>query len=156
MNQPTDGPMPEDNPQQHAHVEPPSYTFPGATEPVGLTDAASSDADPGPASPQRRRTSRALLVGGVATVLVLGVGGALAIQQLSGSGPRPSDVLPGDTFGYVQVDIDPSAGQKLAAVRFLGKIPEIKDLESGDTREALGPRRRQVGRRLRQGLRLRP
>lgn len=137
MNQPTDGPMPEDNPQQHAHVEPPSYTFPGATEPVGLTDAPSSDADPGPASPQRRRTSRALLAGGVATVLVLGVGGALAIQQLSGSGPRPSDVLPGDTFGYVQVDIDPSAGQKLATVRFLGKIPEIKDLESGDARKKL-------------------
>lgn len=137
MNQPTDGPMPEDNPQQHAQVGPPSYTFPGATEPVGLTDAASRDGDPGPASPQRRRTSRALLVGGVATVLVLGVGGAVAIQQLSGSGPRPSDVLPGDTFGYVQVDIDPSAGQKLAAVRFLGKIPEIKDLESGDAREKL-------------------
>jgi len=137
MNQPTDGPVPENNPSQPAHGGPPSYTFPGATEPVGLTDPSSSEGDATPASPPRRRTSRALLVGGVATVLVLGVGGAVAIQQLSGSGPRPSDVLPGDTFGYVQVDIDPSAGQKLAAVRFLGKIPEIKDLESGDTRKKL-------------------
>ncbi|HKX66758.1 MAG TPA: DUF3352 domain-containing protein [Intrasporangium sp.] len=135
MNQPTDASMPENNPPQPAHGGPTSYTFPGATEPVGLTDPVSSQG--GPATPPRRKTSRALLVGGVATVLVLGVGGAVAIQQLSGSGPRPSDVLPGDTFGYVQVDIDPSAGQKLAAVRFLGKIPEIKDLESGDTRKKL-------------------
>ncbi|HEX6056392.1 MAG TPA: DUF3352 domain-containing protein, partial [Intrasporangium sp.] len=137
MNQPTDGPGPENNPPQPAHGGPTSYTFPGATEPVELTDPSSSAGDAGPAAPPRRRTSRALLVGGVATVLVLGVGGAFAIQQLSGSGQRPSDVLPGDTFGYVQVDIDPSAGQKLAAVRFLGKIPEIKDLESGDARQKL-------------------
>jgi hypothetical protein len=137
MNQPTDGTMPDNDPSQPAQSGPMSYTFPGATEPVELTDPSSGVGDAGSAAPPRRKTNRALLVGGVATVLALGVGGAVAIQQLSGSGPRPSEVLPGDTFGYVQVDIDPSAGQKLAAVRFLGKIPEIKDLESGDARKKL-------------------
>jgi hypothetical protein len=148
MTQPTDGhPSDSDsNPQASASGEPtapiptgapPPYVFPGAAEPVGLTDASSDPSGPGPAPAIPRTRSRALLVGGVATVLLLGVGGALAVQQLSGGGPRPADVLPADTFGYVQVDIDPSAGQKLAAVRFLAKIPEIRDLESGDAREKL-------------------
>lgn len=116
---------------------PSGYVFPGGPEPVELTDVASGASSSDPAAPAPRTRSRALLVGGLVTVLALGVGGTLAVQQLSGSGPRPSDVLPGDTFGYVQVDIDPSAGQKLAAVRFLAKVPEIKDLESGDARKKL-------------------
>jgi hypothetical protein len=45
--------------------------------------------------------------------------------------------MPADTYGYVQVDIDPSAGQKLAAVRFLSKVPEVKDLADGDARKKL-------------------
>ncbi|GAA6526592.1 DUF3352 domain-containing protein [Intrasporangium sp. DVR] len=105
--------------------------------PVEFTDVPSPSGRSEVEQPASRPRSRALLVGGVATVLLLGVGGALAVQQLSSGGPQPAEVLPGDTFGYVQVDIDPSAGQKLAAVRFLAKVPEIKQLESGDARQKL-------------------
>ncbi|HET7800177.1 MAG TPA: DUF3352 domain-containing protein, partial [Humibacillus xanthopallidus] len=35
-------------------------------------------------------------------------------------------------YGYVRLDIDPSAGQKIAAVRFLGKLPQVRDTLTGD------------------------
>lgn len=126
MTQPTDG-HPSDN-----------DSLGTGPQPVEFTDVVTSPAQPGSeAAPAPRTRGRALLFGGLAAVLLAGVGGAVAVQQLNGSGARPADVLPGDTFGYVQVDIDPSAGQKLAAVRFLAEVPEIKALESGDAREKL-------------------
>ena len=84
----------------------------------------------------RKRTG--LLVGGLAAALLLGGAGVFAAQQLSGSGLQPADVLPGDAFGYVRLDIDPSAGQKIAAVRFLSKLPQLKDtLGADDPRKKL-------------------
>jgi hypothetical protein len=78
----------------------------------------------------RKRTG--LLIGGLAAALLLGGAGVFAAQQLSGGGSQPADVLPGDAFGYVRLDIDPSAGQKIAAVRFLSKLPQVKDTLSAD------------------------
>jgi len=60
------------------------------------------------------------------------------VQQLSGGGAQPADVLPGDAYGYMRLDIDPSAGQKIAAVRFLDKLPQVRDtLGGGDPRKKL-------------------
>ncbi len=63
---------------------------------------------------------------------MLGAGAVFAVQQLSGGGAQPADVLPGDAYGYVRLDIDPSAGQKIAAVRFLDKLPQVRDTLGGD------------------------
>jgi hypothetical protein len=94
---------------------------------VGLSDTTErSPAD----RPSGRRTG--LVVGGVVAALVLGGGAVFAVQQLSGGGSQPADVLPGDAYGYVRLDIDPSAGQKIAAVRFLDKLPQVRDTLSGD------------------------
>lgn len=87
------------------------------------------------ARPRPKRTG--LLIGGLAAVVALGGGGVFAATQLSGGGARPADVMPADTFAYFQVDIDPSAGQKVAAVRFLNKLPQVRDFESGDFRKKL-------------------
>ncbi|MDN5789520.1 MAG: DUF3352 domain-containing protein [Micrococcales bacterium] len=79
-----------------------------------------------------------LMIGGLAAALVLGGGAIVASSVLSGGGARPADVLPGDSYAYVQLDIDPSAGQKIAAVRFLDKLPQVKDnLGTGDLRKNL-------------------
>jgi hypothetical protein len=95
-----------------------------------------SDDPEGKAPAGRRRP--VLLVGAVVAALALGGGGALAFQKLSGSGSQPAEVLPGDAYAYLRLDIDPSAGQKIAAVRFLGKLPQVKDtLDSGDPRKKL-------------------
>lgn len=72
-----------------------------------------------------------------AAVVVVGGGAAFAYSALSGGGAQPEDVLPGESSAYLRLDIDPSAGQKIAAVRFLNKIPQVGDLKDGDAREKL-------------------
>ena len=59
--------------------------------------------------------------------------------MLGGGGAQPDSVLPGNAIAYVRMDIDPSAGQKIAAVRLLRKLPQVNDaLEGGgDPRQKL-------------------
>ena len=145
MTDPTQGPTPDpthDRPQgptqdpTPAHVQAPTpvprYSYPGsppaaADRGVGLSEATES-------APTRRPAGRrtGLVVGGVVAALVLGGGAVFAVQQLSGGGAQPADVLPGDSYGYLRLDIDPSAGQKIAAVRFLDKLPQVRDTLGGD------------------------
>ena len=102
---------------------------------------------------------RNLLWGGLlGGVLVVGGGTAFAVTTLVGGGAQPDQVLPGNAIAYVRMDIDPSAGQKIAAVRLLRKLPQVNDAVSGggDPRQKLfeslqkDSRRPEVGR-LRQG-----
>ncbi len=139
MTEPTHGTNQPDQP----------YTYPTAGPSAGAAGTSAGTAagtvpggvaladDPQPkAAGGRKRTG--LLIGGVATALVLGGAGAFAFQSLSGGGSQPADVLPGDAYAYLRLDIDPSAGQKIAAVRFLGKLPQVKDtLGSDDPRKKL-------------------
>ncbi|HEY1175472.1 MAG TPA: DUF3352 domain-containing protein [Phytomonospora sp.] len=116
-----------------------SHPVPSGTEQTathGSVGVDLADEPASPAGPGRKRTG--LLVGGLVAALALGGTGVLAVQTLSGSGAQPSDVLPGDAYAYLRVDIDPSAGQKIAAVRFLGKLDAVKDtLGSDDPRKKL-------------------
>lgn len=67
---------------------------------------------------------RGLLAGGIAAAVLLVVPGAVfAWQALDGGGAQPHDVLPADAIGYVRLDLDPSAGQKIEAFRFLQNFP---------------------------------
>lgn len=128
MTDPTD-------PSQPVHGANEPYSYPSPAGAVAGEVALSDDPQPR-ASGSRKRTG--LVVGAVATALVLGGAGAFAFQTLSGSGSQPADVLPGDAYAYFRLDIDPSAGQKIAAVRFLGKLPQVKDtLGSDDPRQKL-------------------
>jgi Protein of unknown function (DUF3352) len=70
----------------------------------------------------------------LAAVLVVAVGGgAWAFTALRSSGQQPERVLPGNAIAYVRVDLDPSAGQKLAFLDFARKFPAAKErLGSGD------------------------
>jgi hypothetical protein len=123
-------PLPQDqtaaDPSPYAYPAPPPQTG-DAAEGTPLTD------EPTPRG--RKRTG--LIIGTVAAVAVLGTGGVLAYNALSGGGAQPAEVLPADSYAYMRIDIDPSAGQKIAAVRFLNKIPQIKDLGTGDARKGL-------------------
>lgn len=100
---------------------------------VGLTEPGGNGTGGGAG---KKRTG--LIVGGVAAVLAIGAGGVLATQALSGGGAQPAEVLPGDSVLYLRLDIDPSAGQKVAAVRFLDKLPDLKGIAGdGDPRKKL-------------------
>ena len=136
MSDPSHGPAGPGGPQPG----PQSYSYPGAGDASGVTDPAQgvalADEPSTPGAGKSRRTG--LLAGGLAAVVLLGGAGVFAAQQLSGGGSQPADVLPGDAYAYVRLDIDPSAGQKIAAVRFLGKVPQIQStLGSGDPRKKL-------------------
>jgi len=80
-----------------------------------------------------RRPRRAGLV--VAAVLAVGlVGGAVAygVAQLSGGGAQPDAMVPSSALAIVSVDLDPSAGQKIDALRFARAFPELKARVGGD------------------------
>ena len=70
---------------------------------------------------------RGLLIGGgVLGAAAVGVG-AWAAYAFVTTGPQPAEALPADTLGYLSVDLDPSGGQKIEALRTLNKFPKFKD-----------------------------
>ena len=91
--------------------------------------------------PTKSRKVRTLaLVGGLVAIVGGSVavgGGWLAFSRLNGGGPQPESVLPSDTVAFAKVDLNPSAGQKVAAVRFALRFPDAKGkvTESSDLRK---------------------
>jgi hypothetical protein len=83
----------------------------------------------GPPVRAARGSRRTSVVAGVAVavVAVLGGGAFAAYSVLNGGGPHPEDVLPSSTIGVISVDLDPSAGQKISAIRSIRKFPALKD-----------------------------
>ncbi|MDQ4086136.1 MAG: DUF3352 domain-containing protein [Actinomycetota bacterium] len=77
----------------------------------------------------QRKPRRGLVVGIVAgLVLALGLPlGAFALLRLfGGGGTQPHDVLPANAVGYLRFDLDPSAPQKVDAIRFLRTFPAFE------------------------------
>ena len=108
-------------------------------EPVRGEDALVDELeelDPDEAAPSRRGRTVAL-VGAILAIVAVGAGGAFAYSALGGGGPQPETALPSTTVAFVKVDLDPSAGQKVDAVRFLRAFPEARDevSEGSDLRE---------------------
>ncbi|WP_116949930.1 DUF3352 domain-containing protein [Jiangella endophytica] len=112
------GPVPPPPPPGTPAGEPVASAPDPATRPLAYPDAADAE----PAIVPRRR--RGLIAGGIAAAVLLVVPGAVfAWQALDGGGAQPHDVLPADAIGYVRLDLDPSAGQKIEAFRFLQSFP---------------------------------
>ena len=68
---------------------------------------------------------------------MLGGAGFAAASYLSGGGPQPQDVLPVDTIGFVALDLDPAAGQKIALMSLMEKFPALDMEGDGDFRGQL-------------------
>lgn len=136
MSNPGSPPGPHDeNSEQGHHGDGADQARPSSPPPPPPSGAEPATAE----QPPRRR--RALTVGILAAVVVLLVPGAVfAWRALDGGGPQPHDVLPADSIGYVRIDMDPSAAQKVEAFRFLRKFPGFKEAtgitdEDDDLRE---------------------
>ena len=83
----------------------------------GFTEPTAPVADVAATAPRKRWP---LIVGAVVVGVVVLAGAAVAaFVLLSGRGPQPESALPADTIGFVKLDLDPSAGQKINALRFL-------------------------------------
>lgn len=83
---------------------------------------------------------RALAV--VAVIVVVVGGAAFAWDRLSGRGAQPQDVLPASALGFLRVDLDPSASQKIAVTRLLRRFPSLAEeigikTENTDLRKAI-------------------
>ena len=92
-----------------------------------------------PPPPRRRRGALvAGVVAGVVGVGAAGVVGLVAANGLFGGGDQPEQHLPSTVVAMAKIDLDPSAGQKVDAIRFARKFPQGKDLrEDGDPRQWL-------------------
>jgi hypothetical protein len=80
-----------------------------------------------------------MVIGAVGAVfaILLGGGAFAAYQYLNGGGPQPAEALPSNTLGYVRIDLDPSASQKVNAIRLLRRVPEFEEATgiSSDTED---------------------
>jgi hypothetical protein len=82
------------------------------------------------------RQHRAVRPGGrrrwlVGTASVVGIGAlgaaAYGAYWYSATGAQPAEALPASTIGYAAIDLDPSGGQKLDALRTLKRLPAASD-----------------------------
>ncbi len=81
----------------------------------------------GAAPPPRRRRGRALWAGIAAgTAVALTAGGVYAYTALSGGGAVLAARAPADAVAYAELNLDPPAGQKVAALRFFRHFPDLK------------------------------
>lgn len=85
------------------------------------------------------RGGRGLVMAGAAlgAVVLVGGGAYAATQLLAGGGEQPDTVLPASAAFYASVDVNPSVGQKVAAVRFFQGLDEETKarLDDGEWRE---------------------
>lgn len=88
-----------------------------------------------------RRSARPGLLVGAAAVAALAIGGgAVAVNaMMGGSGDQPATAMPSTVAAYAQIDIDPSVGQKVAALQFFDGMDnaELEEMRDGKGREAL-------------------
>lgn len=99
----------------------------GAAEYLGTAPSAADK------RPARSWTVLGAAAAGVVGVVALGSWGALNL--LAGGGDQPAESIPSTAVGYVSLDLDPSASQKIEAFTILRKFPALKkelDLNSSD------------------------
>lgn len=78
------------------------------------------------------------VVGVLAVVIsVVMAAGIFAAASLSGGGPQPEDVLPGTSFAFAKIDLDPSADQKIAIRELASKFPKAPAKDAGGLRDAV-------------------
>jgi hypothetical protein len=84
-----------------------------------------------------RRGLRTGVIAGVTAAVIAGAafGGWQLQQFLAGGGPQPEDVLPASTVAFASVDLDPGAGQKLAAYQLLKKFPDAHVTDQTDLKQ---------------------
>ena len=76
---------------------------------------------------RRRGRSRGVVAVAALGVLAVTGAGAYGLAQLMGGGDAPATAVPADALAYLSLDLDPSAEQKVEALKTLRKFPAIKE-----------------------------
>jgi hypothetical protein len=109
----------------------------GYPPPGGPPDYLSGGFGAPPLPPRRRRRMLWAIVASV-TAVVLTAGGVTAYSLLAGSGVTLDAQLPGDSVAYAEINLDPPAAQKVAALRFFHHFGDLNVREdAGDLLEGL-------------------
>ncbi|WP_322919484.1 DUF3352 domain-containing protein [Nocardioides renjunii] len=90
---------------------------------------------PAAAAPDNDNRKRLIAVGALVAGGAVVAGGAWAATSFFATGAQPAEALPDSTVAYFSVDLDPSGGQKIEAIRTLRKFPGFTDkvdLETDD------------------------
>lgn len=111
---------------------PPPHPPPSGPPPEYLDSGAGRPLEPEPTAGRSGLKKGLLVGGGVVGLAAVGVGAWAAVSFLA-TGPQPAEALPGDTLAYLSVDLDPSGGQKIEALRTLNKFPAFEDEVGIDT-----------------------
>ena len=115
-------------------TSPPASTEPGYQgsdqAPYPAPPGAGGDiylANPYLAQPPRKSGPGRKLIAGASVLAVLAAGAvaAYAYTSLASSGIQPERVLPANTVAFAKLDLDPAAGQKIAAYRLSSKFPKV-------------------------------
>ena len=113
----------------------------------------------GPAqpAPDNDNKKRLIAVGAIVAGGAVVAGGAWAATSFFSTGAQPAEALPASTVAYFSVDLDPSGGQKIEAIKTLRKFPGFTDKVDLETDDDLRERLLRGGHLLRRvrGPRLR-
>ncbi|MBC2933552.1 DUF3352 domain-containing protein [Nocardioides sp. zg-1228] len=93
-----------------------------AERPEYLDGSGPAQPVPGDDSKKRLIALGAIVAGGAVVA-----GGAWAASSFFATGSQPAEALPASTVAYVSVDLDPSGGQKIEAIKTLRKFPGFTD-----------------------------
>ena len=82
---------------------------------------------PAEATPDNDNRKRLIVLGALVAGGAVVAGGAWAASSFFSTGSQPSEALPDSTVAYFSVDLDPSGGQKIEAIKTLRKFPGFTD-----------------------------
>ena len=82
---------------------------------------------PAQTAPDNDNKKRLIAVGAIVAGGAVVAGGAWAATSFFSTGAQPAEALPASTVAYVSVDLDPSGGQKIEAIKTLRKFPGFTD-----------------------------
>lgn len=98
--------------------------MPSEQSPPSETEYLHSNGSAQRGRPGRRPGLVAAVAAGVAGVVALG--GWAAVSLMS-TGSQPAEAVPGNAVGFLSIDLDPSAAQKIEAVRMLRTFPALSE-----------------------------
>ena len=74
--------------------------------------------------PRRRRL---WAIGAVVLAVAVSAVGGFTLANFLGAGPSPATAVPADAIAYLALDLDPSGGQKVEALKTLRKFPALRE-----------------------------
>ncbi|HEX7188280.1 MAG TPA: DUF3352 domain-containing protein [Actinomycetes bacterium] len=122
-------------------------TTPGSPEYLdGPNDGSSPGSSPGGSAhagdhdPGNDNRKRLIALGAIVAGGAVVAGGAWAATSFFATGAQPAQALPASTIAYMSVDLDPSGGQKIEAIKMLRKFPAFADRVNLETDDDLRER----------------